>query len=337
MILITGATGLLGSRLLFDLLTKGKKVRCMKRAESNMQVINKQFADDQSLLQYIDWVEADICDIFSIENALKDIDQVYHCAGYVSFSPGDYGKMMQVNSNGTSNLVNCCLEAGIKKLCHVSSVAAIGRSLNGEQITEETLWQSSGLNSNYAISKYGAEREVWRGIAEGLEAVIVNPTVILGRGNWKTGSSSMIRKVYEGLKFYTTGINGFVDVGDVSQAMIKLMESTVTNERFILNSENIMYKDFFLMAAKYLNKPGPVYHAGPVLSEIAWRVEWFRRLFIDGNSLITRETARTANNRYYYSSEKIRQRLGITFMPVSKSIEHVCKEFLEEQMESDGK
>lgn len=328
MLLVTGANGLLGSRLVFDLVSKGKKVRALKRKTSDLSILHHYFKDQMDLFQTIEWADGDVLDIFSLEDALKDVEQVYHCAAKVSFSPEGYDSMTQTNVKGTANLVNLCLDASVRKLCHVSSVAAIGRALDGEQITEETVWKTSSLNSNYAISKYGAEQEVWRGVAEGLDAVIVNPTIILGWGNWMDGSSSMIRKVHEGLHFYTRGLNGFVDVSDVSKAMINLMDSPHKNQRFILNAENLSYLDFFTMAAGFLNKKAPSHLAGPFLSELAWRAEKIKKIFTGKIPLITQETARTANNRYFYSQDKIRELLGFQFIPVKKSLEMLCAGYL---------
>ena len=330
MILVTGANGLVGSRLLFDLATRGYAPRAFMRKNGGDSLLKFYFRDHPEMLSRLERAYGDVRDVFSLEEAMKGVDQVYHCAARVSFSPASYRDLMQVNMDGTANVVNMCLEAGVKKLCHVSSVAAIGRTLDGEHITEDTLWKRSKLNSAYAISKYGAEREVWRGIAEGLNAVIVNPSVILGRGNWMQGSSSMIRKVFEGLRFYTTGVNGFVDVDDVSRAMILLMESPVSGERFILNSENMNYRDFFALAAGFLKRPSPTFRAGPILSSMAWRFEKMKSLVTGREPLVTRETARTANNRYYYSSEKVTRQLGITFIPVEKSLQKLCAQFLAE-------
>jgi dihydroflavonol-4-reductase len=332
MILVTGANGLLGSRLVYDLVKTGNHVRALIRPGANLSVVKSYFRDDEASFNKIDWQKGDVLDIFSIDDALRNITQVYHCAAKVSFNPSDREEMMEVNIRGTANMVNASLQSGIKKFCHTSSVAAIGRSLNGETIMENTLWKTSRLNSNYAISKYGAEREVWRGIAEGLDAVIVNPVIILGRGNWNEGSPSMIKKVYEGLKFFTLGSNGFVDVADVSECMMRLMESPLKNERFIIQSENLSYLDFFTLVARYLNKPAPAYRAGPLLSNIAWRLEKLKSFVTGKRPLITKETARTAGNSYFYSSDKIRRSLGFTFIPVKKSLEMLCSEFLKEQI-----
>ncbi len=331
MILVTGANGLLGSRLLFDLASRGHAPRAFRRKGGDDSLLEFYFRDHPGLFARLERVDGDVRDVFSLEEAMKGVEQVYHCAARVSFSPASYRDLMQVNMEGTANVVNMCLEAGVKKLCHVSSVAAIGRTLDGEHITEETLWKRSKLNSAYAISKYGAEREVWRGMAEGLDAVIVNPSVILGRGNWMQGSASMIRKIYEGLRFYTTGVNGFVDVEDVSRAMILLMESPVSGERFILNSENMKYQDFFSLAAGFLQRPAPTFRAGPILSNLAWRFEKMKSLVTGREPLVTRETARTANNRYFYSNEKVVRQLGLSFIPVEKSLQKLCAQFLAER------
>jgi len=329
--LVTGANGLLGSRLVYDLIMQGNQVRALKRPGADLSLVKKYFAGVPGLFNKIEWAEGDVLDVFSIEKALEQVSHVYHCAAMVSFDSSDYDAMMLVNVTGTANVVNLCLEKKITKLCHASSVAAIGRALDNETITEDTQWQTSRHNSTYAISKYGAEREVWRGVAEGLDAVIVNPTIILGRGSWEEGSSSMIRKLHEGLRFYTRGVNGFVDVNDVSSIMIRLMESNIKNERFILHSENLSYYDFFSMAAGFLNKTPPSYLAGPMLSGIAWRLEKLKSMFTGKKPLVTRETARTANNRYFYNSSRIREKLNFSFTPLAKTVERVCLEYLSEK------
>lgn len=327
--LITGGTGLLGSRLIYDLIKSGEKVRVLVRESSSRQLVKNYFKNEQALFQKIEWVIGDVLDIFSLEAALINVNQVYHCAAKISFSPVEYKNMMQVNITGTANLVNMCLVAGVKKICHVSSVAAIGRALDGEEITEQTVWQNTPLNSNYAISKYGAEREVWRGMAEGLCAIIVNPTIILGEGNREEGSATLIKKVFEGLKFYTRGVNGFVAVEDVSRLMIELSNSTIRGERFILNAENISYKNFFSTVAGYLGKQPPAYLAGPFLSQVAWRGEKLKSFFTGSTPLITKETARTANNRYYYSNQKIIATINARFMSIDCCLENLCRKFIE--------
>jgi nucleoside-diphosphate-sugar epimerase len=331
MILVTGATGLVGSHLIFDLVKKEEKVRALKRKNSDLIFVKTLFLSHPKLFEKIEWRDGDVTDIFSLQEALKGITKVYHCAAMVSFIPSEVVEMMKININGTANLVNLCLENKIEKLCYVSSVAAINRINEDETIDENSQWKISKQNSNYSISKYGAEREVWRGIAEGLNAVIVNPTIIFGPGNWKTGSTAMFPKIWKGLKFYTDGTTGFVDVRDVSKAMILLMESEIHSERFIINAENLSFKKIFDWAAEGLGKSKPNIYAYGWIRSIAWRGEALKSFLFNTKPFITKETALAAHKKVYFSNEKIKKAIGMEFIPVKKTIEETCKVFLKEK------
>ena len=331
MIVVTGGTGLVGSHLLLELAKKGIRVRALKRNTSDLKVFEYIFSSHKVATKTIEWVEADIIDINSLEEHLQSTTQVYHCAAMISFAPHEAKKMLHSNIEGTANIVNTCLKFNVRKLCYVSSVASLGRNTANGIIDEETHWQSSSDNSNYAISKYGAEREVWRGIAEGLNAVIVNPSIILGAGNWNNGSSRMFQQVWNGLHFYTKGVTGFVDVSDVVNIMIELMNSEISGERFLLNAENISYQDFFIIVAKLFNKKEPAIYATPFIGELAWRTEVVRQFFLNHQPLITKETARTAHKKYFYSNEKIKKALGYKFKPLDETLNELCKLFLEEK------
>ena len=335
LILVTGSTGLVGSQLLLDLVRSGKQVRAMKKHTGNLSLVHQTFHryannDAEALLKNIEWVEGDVLDTYSLLEAMKEVKQVYHCAAVVSFGSYFSNNLMKINVEGTENVVNMALEARIQKLCHISSVAALGRAKKNNLITEETHWEISSNNSLYAVSKYGAEREVWRGIAEGLNAVIVNPSIIIGAGDWKRGSSKMFEQGWKGLKYYTEGINGFVDVRDVSSSMTKLMDSEIKNERFIISSENYSYRDFYNEVSAHFQKRKPYLKATPFLSEIAWRLAAIKGIFTNSSPLINKETARTANQKYFYSNEKIKKTLGIEFIPVKQSIKDTCAIFLKE-------
>jgi len=280
------------------------------------------------MLNKIEWIEGDILDVYSLDKMLEGISGIYHAAAMVSFQPGDGRNMQNINIKGTANLVNAALDKKIKKLCHVSSIAAIGRAENNKPINEKTIWKASKRNSNYAISKYGAEKEVWRGIEEGLNAIIVNPAIILGPGEISSGTGKMITTVLNGLKFYSTGINGFVDVRDVVKTMLRLMESDITGERFVVSAENLTYKDIFSFIAQYLNKPAPRFEVKQWMGEIAWRAEYIKGLFKNSKPLITKETAKTANNTYIYSNKKLIETLDFKFIPVTESIKDSCEYFL---------
>lgn len=329
MVLVTGATGLLGSQLLFDLLQYGYQVRAFRRNESDLSTVEYVFRNHPELLHRLEWMEGDVLDIFSLQDALKGIEHVYHCAAFVSFDPRDAGHMIRVNIKGTANVVNEALAAGVKKLCHVSSVAAINRIDSHQVIHEDIPWKRSRLHSNYAISKHGAEAEVWRAVAEGLQAVIVNPSIILGPGQWDRGSAAMFRSIYRGFPFYASGTSGFVDVRDVSGCMIKLMQSEINSDRFIISSENLSYRKVFGMIAKNFGKAQPRIKAGKILRGVAWRLEVLRCRFTGAHPFITRETARSGGMKVAYSNKKIRHALMMDFIPVEQAVERTCRAFRE--------
>jgi dihydroflavonol-4-reductase len=333
MILITGATGLVGSHLSFELIRTGHAVRALKRDGSSLDMIKKVFSlysdTPEEMFSGIEWVEGDILDIFSLEDAMDGVEEVYHCAALVSFLPEDKQKLRRINTEGTANLVNAAIEKKIRKLCYVSSIAALGRPENQADLIDENLvWKTSKHNSAYAVSKYGAEREVWRGTAEGLDVVIVNPSIILGVAGPGMGSSRIFNTVWKGLKFYPPGKNGFVDVRDVARAMILLMKSDIRNERFILNVDNIEYKRLFEMMAAAMGKPAPSIKVNSLLSGLAWRVEKLRSMITGVKPLITPETAHTAVQQYEYSNEKIKKELGFEFTAIEETIGHFCGVFL---------
>ena len=336
MILVTGGTGLVGSHILLELLQKGYKIRALKRKTSSLFITEKIFSYYQKseFLKQIEWIDGDLLDILSLENAINGCNQVIHCAALVSFSPKDAKKMHQFNITGTANIVNTCLRLKVSKLGYISSITALASSSSNQPKTEDSFWKVNDKNSQYSISKYLAEQEVWRGTQEGLDAVIVNPSIILGPGDWSKGSSQLFEKVWEGLKYYTLGSTGYVDVRDVADITVKLMEHTSVNERYILNSENIIYRDLFNSIANHLNKPKPYIKVNPFLKEIAWRLDWIKALISGKSPLITKETANKSMIKNSYSNQKIIQELNHTFIPVEESLKLYCKWFLSEKLNS---
>ena len=298
MIFVTGGTGLVGSRLLFDLAQSANKIRALKRPFSSMEIVNRVFRHHENLLSKIEWVEGDITDLFSLDDAMTGMKQVYHCAAFVSFHSSDFRKLMKINIEGTANMVNTALEKKIERFCYVGSTASLGRAEENLMLTENTFWKASKYNSGYAISKYGAEREVWRSMEEGLDAFIVNPSIIIGPGNLHSGSTALFGEVKKGLKFYSNGINGFIDVRDVSACMIQLMERSITGERYILSSENISYREVINYMADCFGKKRPTVRVGKVLTEIGWRMEAIRTLFTGKKSMITKETLRRLHRTF---------------------------------------
>ncbi len=323
---------MVGSHLLYALASAGRQIRALKRTGSNVDLIKRIFTwySPQKGNEYFDslqWVEGDLNDPFSLRAALQGVKQVYHCAAVVSFLPQDRDMMMKANVDGTANLVNACLHEGIDRFCHCSSVAAIGKPEKGTTIDESLVWKTSGQNSWYAISKYGAEREVWRASEEGLPVVIVNPVVVVGPGDPMRSSAQLYQSVKNGMKFYTTGVTGFVDARDVASAMMQLMESDIRAERFILSAENLMYKTLFEYFAEFAGVSPPKFQAGKFLSEIAWRMEKVRSMFTGQKPLLSKETARNANNRRYFSNQKIKDAIGFEFRPVRSAAKNTAEFF----------
>jgi len=335
MILVTGGTGLVGTHLLFDLVSSGKKVRALKRNSSNLSHVKKVFSyysnDSEKLFKNIEWIDADLSDVFSLLDSMDGVTEVYHCAAMVSFEKKHAAEMMKVNIAGTANMVNAALEKGVKKFCHVSSIAAIGRAEKGKLTSEETFWKSSPDQSNYSISKYGAEREVWRAAEEGLNVIVVNPSLIIGGGNWTQSSSNMFSSGYSGLKFYSSGAMGFVDVRDVSKLMIRLMESNYSNQRYLLNAENISFKKYFEIMHLAFGKPLPSIKAGKFLSGFAWRAEKIKTMLTGMPPLITKETSRSANSISYFSNDKILNVFpDFKFISVEQSVKDTCNLYLKD-------
>lgn len=336
MILVTGGTGLVGSHLLFNICKSGKRVRAIKRDKSSLENVKKVFSyyssDVENLFDKIEWVSADLMDVYSLMAAMEGVSTIYHCAAMVSFESRKEAEMIGINGEGTANLVNAALEKGIKKICHVSSIATIGMDDKSNVASEETPWKSSPELSKYSISKYAAEREVWRASAEGLSVVIVNPGLIIGPGNWQQSSSNMFSKGYKGIKYYTEGATGFVDVRDVASLMIRLMNSDISNQRVIVNSENMSYRAFFDSMHQHFGKTKPSIKAGKLLSSFAWRAEKVRCFFSGDAPLITKETARSAHNVQAYSNNKILKIFpDFKFIPVEQSIKDTCELFLKDR------
>lgn len=333
MILVTGGTGLVGSHLLYKLTQTEKKVRAIYRTEEKIKSVKHVFSyftkDVDIQFSKIEWIKGDILNIPSLEESFKSVSHVYHCAALISFDPKDYHSLRKINIEGTANIVNLCIENTIEKLCYVSSIAAIGEEKTGVEITEESPWNSEADHSVYAITKYGAEMEVWRGTQEGLSTVIVNPGIILGGGFWKSGSGSLIKKLFKGLNYYTLGKTGYVDIHDVINIMFRLMNSNIKNEGYILVSENLSFKKFFQEVAKELKVAIPKKEAKSWQLKLSWRFDWLRSFTSGKRRRITRQTVQSLQTEFFYSNKKITS-LEIEFKPIHKSISEVSQQFLQE-------
>jgi dihydroflavonol-4-reductase len=330
MILVTGGTGLVGAHLLYHLLKNDEKIRAIYRSEEKIKAVEKVFSyytEDTSLIAKIEWFKADITDIPAMIPAFVGVEKVYHCAAFISFNPKDYKEMRKVNIHGTAIIVNLSIDAKIKKLCFVGSIAAVGDSLNGDLITEENEWNKELDNSGYSITKFGAEMEVWRASQEDVEVVIVNPGIILGSGFWIAGSGKLFSQVKNGFKYYTEGITGFVGVKDVVKAMVLLMNSKVKNERFILVSENKTYKEVFFLIADAFGVKRPSKKIKVWQTTVLWRISSILAVFTKKTPLLSKYSAKSAHEVSKYSSEKIKEKINFQFEEIQTVVKDVCSNF----------
>ncbi|MEZ7499077.1 NAD-dependent epimerase/dehydratase family protein [Flavobacterium sp. Arc3] len=330
MILVTGGTGLVGAHLLLHLIESESigagKIRAIyrnsekiKKTESLFQLYNKS-----ALFQAIEWVKGDIIDVPTLEHAFIGVDYVYHSAALISFDPKDEDVLRKTNIEGTANIVNFCLAKGVKKLCYISSTAALGDlTTTATIITEETEWNPEKPHSDYAISKYGAEMEIWRGQQEGLDVIIVNPGVIIGPGFQEQGSGLLFNAVAKGLRYYWLGKTGFVAVSDVVTMAVQLMKSEIRNERFVLIGQNLSFRDILNTIADALKVKRPSRHMKPYLMEIGWRIDWILAKILNRKRKLTRATAKASYSEHDYSNEKIKMTLKTDFTDVHQYIKEI--------------
>ena len=334
MILVTGGTGLVGAHLLLHLLQKNEAVRAIYRSEKTIEKTRNLFRSENQmdLFEKIEWIIADITDIPALEKAFQNVTQVYHCAALISFDTNDEALLRKVNIEGTANVVNCCIDFKVTKLCHVSSIAALGDVKEGETIiTEETEWNPEKNHGDYALTKYGAETEVWRGSQEGLEVVIVNPGVIFGKGFGTAGSGELLQKIQKGFPFYTKGSTGITAVDDVVKIMIQLMNSSISGERFTIVSENIILQDLLNTVADAMHKKRPYIYARPILTSLYWRVDWlFSKLFFQKQKF-TRATSKSSHSTEKYDNSKVINTLNFNFQPMKEYLTIVSQAYQKAQ------
>ncbi|MCB0571449.1 MAG: NAD-dependent epimerase/dehydratase family protein [Phaeodactylibacter sp.] len=322
-ILVTGATGFVGAYLLQHLACEGyTNIRALRQPGSDMSLV-------ETIATGIEWVEGDLLDLSTLEEAMQGIRRVFHCAAIVSFDPADRQRMLETNVEGTANVVNAALYRGIEKLVHVSSVAALGRIREGATLDENAKWQRSRFNTNYALSKFLGEQEVWRGIAEGLQAAIVNPAIILGSGYWDKGSARLFKLVAGNYPFYPGGTTSLVDVRDVARFMALLMDSDITGQRFILSAESWPYRKLLEAIAQELGARPPGIRATLLMSALTWRLAWLAGFLRRKPPLLTRETAMNSNLTFYYDNRKSIEAFGFHYTPIRQVVAETARQYLE--------
>jgi len=328
MILLTGGTGLVGAHLLFTLIDNNEEVRAIYRKTSDLNAVKKVFSyytsEVDRLFNKIDWQLADITDVLSLEVVFKNIDYVYHCAAYISFNPRHFKTLKKVNVEGTANVVNFCITEKVIKLCYISSVASLGKTENESLITEECEFNPNDRNSVYSITKHQAEMEVWRGSQEGLDVVIVQPGVIIGEGIWSSASGGIFRTIAKGLKFYTPGGIGIVDVKDVVTAMIYLTKSELKNQAYILVGENILYKKLLTKISNKLHRKAPKLLISKTLMLSFANFDWVLNKLFKTRRKLLKSTVRNLFKRSFYDSSKITTTTNFNFRDLDKTIERVA-------------
>ncbi|MCH2235319.1 MAG: NAD-dependent epimerase/dehydratase family protein [Crocinitomicaceae bacterium] len=331
MIFVTGGTGLLGAHILVELSRKGEAIRALKRSSSDTALVHSIFEhyfgkEAEEKFNKIQWVDGDITDIVSLEEAAEGCNVYYHSAAIVSFEKKDFKEMMKVNKGGTANVVNLAVDKNIDHLVYVSSVAALGRDGRNDVYTENNKWKTTPENSGYAVSKNSAEMEVWRGVEEGIPAVIVNPTIILGPGNWNESSVTFFKTMSQGMSWYPPGKNGFVDARDVAKAATQLSEKRMFNERYITVGENASFKTLFTKIAESFGKKGPHKKVKKWMLALAWRIDGFLSFF-GKERKVTKENSRSAMSTSIYANEKIKHAIGFEFHSLDETIENASSFF----------
>jgi dihydroflavonol-4-reductase len=321
-ILVTGASGFLGSYLLVTLVQQGYHVRALVRNQKRPAWI------DPDILNKVEWVEGDILDIVSLEEAMEEMDAVIHSAAVVSFAANDRRPMYQVNVEGTNHVVNAAIEKKIKRLVHISSVAALGRVAGGGMVNEKATWKEGPLHTHYARSKFQAELHAWRGHGEGLDTVIVNPSTILGYGNWEQSSCAIFKQLYDGFRWYTEGLNGFVDVRDVARACVLLLEKATGGQRYIVNGDTWTFQQLQQSIADGFGRQRPSLKASGFVLGLAWRLEAIRAFLTGTRPLLTRESARVAISATRFDNRKLLNEFPeFAYTPLEQTIREACTRY----------
>lgn len=331
MILVTGGTGMVGAHLLLQLLHRNEAVRAIYRNPESIEKTKQLFHMENKMEWFaaIEWIQADITDIPALEKAFENIKYVYHCAALISFDPNDEEQLRKINIEGTANIVNCCIAFKVKKLCHVSSIAALGDAKEGEKIiTETTEWNPEKNHSDYALTKFGAENEVWRGAQEGLEVIIVNPGVIFGKGFSASGSGVFFHKIQNGFSFFTLGTIAITAVEDVVKIMVELLQSENTGERYIIVSENIILQELLNNIADSMHKKRPSLYASPFLTSLFWRFDWFLSFLFFKKRSFVKATAIASHSKKIYDNSKVVHFLNFSFIPMKTYIATLAKRYL---------
>lgn len=325
MYLITGCNGLIGSYIARELLAQGQQIRAIKRPESDLSLV-------EDIASQIEWLEGDVLDIFSLSDAMKGVDCVIHAAAMVSLTSREHDKMFRVNVEGTENVVNTALETGVKKLCYISSVAALGTPDEGKYTIDENVKWKNHATSEYAITKERAEREVWRGATEGLNVLVLNPSTVLAYGDWNKSSSAIFKYLWKGAKYYPSGKLNYIDIKDLVQITCQLLKMDITSERFILNAGAISFRELFANIAKKFNKKNPNTALTAWKASLACRMEALLSFLQNRDPKITKYAVKAASSNHIYLNDKVLKVLpNFKFTDLEETLTITCKKYLSSQ------
>ena len=329
---------MLGAHILLDLTRAGEQVRALRRKDSNLEWVKRIFSwhttEAQVLFSKIEWIEGDLLDKVSLLEGMQGAQIVIHAAAKVSFDPRDKSSMLYENREGTRYLVDLAIDLKVERFIFVSSIAALGDGDQGQPVNENFSWKNDRKRSAYSESKFQSEMEVWRGVHEGLSCVILNPSVLLGPGNWESGSPRFFKTLHDGLKFYPAGGTGFLDVRDLSKAILLIIKSkdweSIQNNRYVVSAENLLYREIFGRIASELGKPAPSIRAGRFLLQLGWRMARIMACLTGKRPALTKETASSSARISNYDGSKIRNVIPLQYTPVGEAIRHTGKIFRQE-------
>ena len=326
-IVVTGGTGFIGSYIIRSLLERGyHNITACKRKNSRLDLLGKSASQ-------INWVDCELGDVVGLSDLVASHDAVIHAAALVSFNPKDRGMLMQTNVRGTANLVNACLEQNVKRMIHISSIGVFPRMLQGEIIDESVSWSGEVTQSDYAISKYQSELEVWSGGAEGLSIVILNPSLVIGGGWWASGTASIFQQIDQGLKFYPAGATGVVDVRDVAEAVIKCLQSSIHGERIIISAENNTFEHLLTQISTLLGKQSPTTRLNRFLIELALLRSWLLGKISPSNRVLTRVSLHNAQHNWAFDHSKSKRLLKLNYRSVDEVLAQTARSYQQSKTE----
>lgn len=328
-IAVTGGTGLIGSYLVAELLKRGCRIRLLVRDMRRVGQLHKTLSrmEADSYFGRIEFYETELNNPHTLAAALTDMEVVFHCAALVTFDPERADEVVLVNTEITTHVVNACLQCGVGLMVHISSIATLGNCRLGQRAIDETCILNNPVGrSPYSVSKIYAENAVQRGMVEGLRAVIVNPSVVIGEGDLNSSSSRLVAYAMHRRVFYTKGVKGYVDVRDVARAAVRLAETPqAVGKRFIVSAENLSFGALFSMAARVSGHRPPLIPLGRRVLTGIYKVEKLRNKWFGRRPILSEALIANACDMSYYDNSRMKNLLNFTYTPIRETLERVIR------------